>query len=230
MLTGCLRISKESIFTGLNNLDVYSVTEPKFSDAFGFTEAEVAEMAAYYGQIDKMPEIKRWYDGYVFGRTEIYNPWSVLKYLQQANDDAPMKANPYWSNTSSNSIIQELMMKGRTSMRRDLERLINGETLRKPLYSDVTYANMNVTEDTIWSFLLYTGYLKCVKQVREHESEFYFDAMIPNAEVRSIYKDTLLRWFRQIVREADNTVFFNAILNGNAQVFEEQMNTLLQLS
>ena len=230
VLTGCLRISKESIFTGFNNPDVYSVIETKFSDAFGFTEQEVQQMTQDYELDNRFNEIKDWYDGYLFGKTEIYNPWSVLKYIQQATDGAQIAAMPYWVNTSSNSIIQELMIKSNQITRKELERLMNGEVLRKQLFTDITYANLDVNKEHIWSFLLFTGYLKMVKFEKTETDEYYFTAQIPNTEVRSIYKSTFLQWFRNVIRETDKTVFFNAILNGDAKTFEQQMNGLLMKS
>ena len=229
VLTGCLRISKESIFTGLNNLDVYSVTEPKFADAFGFTEDNVRSIAEYYGITDKFEEIKQWYDGYLFGRTEIYNPWSVLKYIQQTLDGAEIKAKPYWVNTSSNSIIQELIEKSNPSTREVVEKLISGETIRKQLFDDITYSNMNVNEEHIWSFLLYTGYLKAVRLLNEN-NELFFEAKIPNLEVCSIYKKTVREWFDRKIKEADKSVFFHAVLDGKPEVFEREVNRWLKQS
>ena len=226
VLTGCLRVSKESIFTGLNNLDVYSVTEPKFADAFGFTEDNVRNIAEYYGITDKFDEIKQWYDGYLFGRTEIYNPWSVLKYIQQTLDGAEIKAKPYWVNTSSNSIIQELIEKSNPSTREVVEKLISGETIRKQLFDDITYSNMNVNEEHIWSFLLYTGYLKAVRLLNEN-NELFFEAKIPNLEVCSIYKKTVREWFDRKIKGADKTVFFHAVLDGKPEVFESEVNRWL---
>ena len=173
VLTGCLRVSKESIFTGLNNPDVFSVTDTEFSDAFGFTESEVKSILEQYQLTEKQGEIREWYDGYLFGRTEIYNPWSVLKYVQKTLADAHIKAKPYWVNTSSNSIIRELIEKSEPPVRKEVENLMNGETIKKQLFDDITYANMSVNEEHIWSFLLYTGYLKAVKLLEE-EGELFF--------------------------------------------------------
>ena len=181
VLTGCLRISKESIFTGLNNLNVYPVTSNAFSQYFGFTELEVKQFANYY-KISDFNIIKNWYDGYMFGKTEIYNPWSVLKYIQAAlsgDEDIP---DAYWVNTSSNSIIHELIAKSDRRIRDDIEKLIKGESIEKPLYQDITYVNMNVKSDYIWSFLLHTGYLKPVK-VYKKGIQTYFSALIPNLEI-----------------------------------------------
>ncbi len=227
VLTGCLRISKESIFTGLNNLDVYSVIEPKFADSFGFTEAEVRQITDDYDLKDKFDEMKEWYDGYLFGGVEIYNPWSVLKYVQQMSDGAELAAIPYWVNTSSNSIIQELMTRSNSNTRQKLETLMNGGMLEMPLHTDITYTNMDVNKEHIWSFLLYTGYLKSMKLIKTKNNEYYFTGMIPNTEVKTIYRDTFLQWFKSVVDETDKVSFFQAVLNSDAQTFEDKMNALL---
>ncbi|MDE6003985.1 MAG: ATP-binding protein [Oscillospiraceae bacterium] len=226
VLTGCLRISKESIFTGLNNLDVYAVTDTKFSDTFGFIESEVKDMLNDYQQTDKFDEIKKWYDGYLFGRTEIYNPWSVLKYIQNSLEDAYIKAKPYWVNTSSNSIIQELIEKSKPPVRELIEELVNGGTIIKHLYDDITYANMRANEEHIWSFLLYTGYLKAIRVFSE-DNEMFFEAVIPNIEICSIYKKTVREWFDRQIKEADKSTFFHAILDSNSEIFENEINRWL---
>ena len=146
VLTGCLRISKESIFTGLN---VYSVTDNSFLQYFGFTEQEVKQLADYYGLSDCFETIKSWHDGYLFGRTEIYNPWSVLNYIKDAVADNSCIPDAYWVNTSSNSIIHELIAKSDRRIRDDIEKLIRGDSIDKPLYQDITYVNMNVKSDYI---------------------------------------------------------------------------------
>lgn len=227
VLTGCLRISKESIFTGLNNLDVCAVTDTQFSDAYGFTEKEVKAITDYYGMSERFDEIKEWYDGYLFGETEIYNPWSVLKYVQRFSEGNLFAAEAYWVNTSSNSIIQELITKSNPKTRQDIEVLINGGILEKPLFSDITYANMDVNQESIWSFLLYTGYLKPVKLTMVNKDEQYFSGMIPNLEICYIYKDIFRQWFREMILTMDKSKLFQAILNGDADTFEKIINDLL---
>lgn len=230
VLTGCLRISKESIFTGLNNLDVYSVTDTQFAYAYGFTEEEVRAMTEHYGIAEQFDEIKEWYDGYLFGETEIYNPWSVLKYVQAATAGNAVPAIPYWINTSSNSIIQELFEKSGQETRDTIEILVNGGTIEKPLFNDITYKNMDVNQESIWSFLLYTGYLKPLELTQANGVEFYFKGMIPNLEVQSIYKETFRQWFREQLLSVDKTKFLQAILDGDAVTFENVLNDLLLCS
>lgn len=226
VLTGCLRISKESIFTGLNNLNVYSVTDNAFSKYFGFTEQEVEQLVNYYDLSDCFDTIKKWYDGYMFGETEIYNPWSVLKFIQDSlfgNKDIPAA---YWVNTSSNSIIHELITKGDTKNRNDIEKLINGNTIDKPLYYDITYANMNINSDYIWSFLLHTGYLK-PSRIYKKGIQTYFSAVIPNLEIISVYENTFRQWFDESIRIADKSILLKAVLDGDSETFELEVNRWL---
>lgn len=226
VLTGCLRISKESIFTGLNNLNVHSVTDNAFSRYFGFTEQEVKQIVDYYEILDCFDTLKNWYDGYSFGITEIYNPWSVLKYIQDSlfgNKDIP---DTYWVNTSSNSIIHELMVKGDRKIRDDIEKLITGESIEKPLYHDITYVNMNVKSEYIWSFLLHTGYLKPAR-IYKNGIQTYFTAVIPNTEIITIYENTFRHWFDESIRTADKSVLLRAVLEGNAEVFQLEVNRWL---
>ena len=226
VLTGCLRISKESIFTGLNNLNVYPVTDNAMAQYFGFTEQEVKRLADYYNLPDEFDIIKQWYDGYLFGETEIYNPWSVLKYIQYALSNKNHPPKSYWINTSSNDIIHELIRNSDRKIRDDIEKLINGKSIDKPLYEDITYVNMNVKSDYIWSFLLHTGYLKPVKLFMDGIQE-YFTAIIPNTEIMTIYENTFKNWFNEAINEADKSVFFNAVINGDSDTFELEVNKWL---
>lgn len=226
VLTGCLRISKESIFTGLNNLNVYPVTDNAFSQYFGFTEQEVKQLANYYGLSDCFDEIKTWYDGYMFGETEIYNPWSVLNYIQFALNNRKRIPKAYWINTSSNNIIHELIVKSDRKTKNDIEALITGHPIDKPLYEDITYSNMNVKSDYIWSFLLHTGYLKSV-DIYQKGIQAYFSAVIPNLEIVTIYENTFRQWFDESIRIADKSILLKAVLDGDAEIFELEVNRWL---
>lgn len=223
VLTGCLRISKESIFTGLNNLSVHSVTDNSFASYFGFTESEVRNVLEYYNLSDCFDEIKKWYDGYLFGETEIYNPWSVLKYIQFALNNRNHIPQTYWINTSSNNIIHELITKSDRRIRDDIEKLITGKNIDKPLYDDITYTNMNVKSEYIWSFLLHTGYLKPTN-IYQKGIQNYFTAVIPNTEIITTYENTFRQWFDESIRIADKSVLLNAILDGDAETFELEVN------
>ena len=226
VLTGCLRISKESIFTGLNNLAVHSVSDDLFTSYFGFTEKEIKEILEYYDLSEFFEYVKKWYDGYKFGDDEIYNPWSVLNYISCTRTDKKNLLRAYWANTSSNSIIHELIVKSDRKIRDDIEKLITGESIDKPLYDDITYTNMNVRSEHIWSFLLHTGYLKALKiyQIGIHN---YFTAVIPNLEIVSIYENTFRQWFDESIREADKSVLLKAVLEGDAGVFQLEVNRWL---
>ena len=160
VITGCLRISKESIFTGLNNLETDSVLHTRYGDSFGFTQEEVDELLAYYGLDELLEEVKQWYDGYLFNHFEIYNPWSLLKYVNDRKDHVTEFALPYWSNTSSNSIIREMVGEADERAKADLETLINGGTIEKPVHEDITYGDIHQTQDNLWNFLFFAGYLK----------------------------------------------------------------------
>lgn len=226
VLTGCLRISKESIFTGLNNLKINSIKTVDCSEYFGFTESEVKELVSYYDVREKFGEIKKWYDGYLFGKTEIYNPWSVLNYISTAIKNPEAPADQYWSNTSSNDIIHELILKGDRNTKNDVETLVTGGSLEKPLYDDITYSTIDVNSDYVWSFLLHTGYLKPLK-IYQKGIQNYFTAVIPNTEIVTIYENTFKKWFDESMRAADKSVLLNALLTGNAEAFELEVNKWL---
>lgn len=214
VITGCLRISRESIFTGLNNLKVYSILGSLYADCFGFTEDEVRSLLASSGLEGNFAEIKRWYDGYKFGDKEIYNPWSILNYIDTAMENNRAVPQPYWSNTSSNSIIRELVEEADFDMRQEIENLIAGGTIRKPVQEDITYDDIHESQDNLWNFLYFTGYLKSMKETFEEDTR-YMELMIPNTEVRSIYKQTILTWFDKKVRSCDRSELIQALENGD---------------
>lgn len=149
VVTGCLRISRESIFTGMNNLEIHSVLSHYYSDCFGFTQEEVQAMLGYYGLLDKYPELKRWYDGYRFGEQEIYNPWSIINYVKAANVDPSAFPRPYWANTSSNSIIRELIENADDSVRNEIESLMEGGMIIKPVHEEITYEDIRQSSDNL---------------------------------------------------------------------------------
>ncbi|MCD7810297.1 MAG: ATP-binding protein [Ruminococcus sp.] len=219
VLTGCLRVSKESIFTGLNNLNVYTVINNDFSNHFGFTQQEVEKIADDFGMQDKLSEMKQWYDGYLFGQTEIYNPWSILKYVQSARSNETCPSQPYWSNTSSNDIIHELVVNGNEETHSQIEALVNGESLTKPIYEDITYRNININTDYIWSFLLFTGYLKPISMHLEGDL-IYAEMVIPNREVGTVYKRMIMQWFDEKVRSTSRDDLFTAMISGDVDEFE----------
>ena len=229
VLTGCLRISKESIFTGLNNLEVYSVLNNGFSSYFGFMQDEVEKMLRYYGLSDHIIELKEWYNGYSFGNSEIYNPWSALKYVKAIINEDKTPLLPYWSNTSSNDIIHQLVNEGNEETRRQIEELLGGGFVDKPIYEDITYRNVKINSDYIWSFLLFTGYLKQIES-RLEEEIIYSKMVIPNREVKSIYRTTVMQWFEEKRNAVSRDDLFEALLQGDAEQFEELLGDWLDES
>ena len=226
IITGCLRISKESIFTGLNNLKVDSVLHTDYADSFGFTEAEVQEMLAYYDLSVELPEVKEWYDGYLFNRIEIYNPWSILKYVNDRKDHVTQFALPYWSNTSSNSIIREMVGEADEEAKEDLETLINGGTIEKRVHEDITYGDIHQSQDNLWNFLFFTGYLKKISE-RKEEKKLYLTMKIPNLEIASIYEDSISYWFDQRMKQTDRSPLLHALESGDCEAAEDFINRQL---
>ena len=222
-ITGCLRISRESIFTGLNNLQMNSVTGTGYGDAFGFTEKEVFDMLTYYGLAEHFDGIKQWYDGYLFDEKEIYNPWSIINYVHDLTIRPTSFPKAYWSNTSSNSIIRELVERADKETREEIEQLIAGETLEKPVHEDITYGDIHESKDNLWNFLYFTGYLKSCGQRYDGETTFVKLA-IPNTEIRTIYKNTVRIWFDKKLERTDQTPLLKALEEGNFDAIEDLLS------
>jgi len=202
------------IFTGLNNLKVNTINTLDFQDCFGFTEDEVREMTEYYGIFNRFPEMKEWYDGYLFGQKEIYNPWSIINFVSDARLDHNSLLQPYWSNTSSNDIIHELVVNGNEETHNQIEALMNGKSLTKPIYEDITYRNININTDYIWSFLLFTGYLKPIRLLKKNILT-YAELVIPNVEVQTIYQTTIMQWFDETISYYDSKEnYYHGFLSG----------------
>ncbi len=227
ILTGCLRISRESIFTGLNNLKVYSLSTLDFSEYFGFTRTEVEAFAAAYHLEIRLDDIKAWYDGYKFGTTEIYNPWSIINFIADARENQNALIRPYWSNTSSNDIIRDLIIKGDKTTHNTIEKLINGGSVTATVYEDITYRNIDVNSDYIWSFLLFTGYLKQIRMFLKDDI-LCAEMVIPNKEVRSIYRNTITQWFNEKIKSAGTSDLFTAVVHGDTATFENEVNRWLR--
>ena len=205
VITGCLRISKESIFTGLNNLKIISITSHNFSEYFGFTQSEVSRILEYYGGSDKNSEVQKWYDGYFFGETEVYNPWSVINYA-----DNNFSAKPYWSNTSSNSIIRHLVEQADQKTKAELQELMDGGVIEKPVHENITYEDMDRTKDNLWNFLFFTGYLKKISERLQIDTT-YLKMKIPNAEVKYIYRNTIMEWFEEGLQKQNFSDLYQAM-------------------
>ena len=219
VITGCLRISNESIFTGLNNLKVDSVLRTEYGDSFGFTESEVEEMLAYYNLQEELTEVKRWYDGYLFNDIEIYNPWSIINYIYDRDHKITKFALPYWSNTSSNSIIREMVGEADQEAKADLETLINGGTIEKPVHEDITYGDIHQSQDNLWNFLFFTGYLKKVGEQKEGNN-LKLAVKIPNIEIAPIYEHSISYWFEQRMKETDRSPLVHALETGDCEAAE----------
>ena len=220
VVTGCLRISRESIFTGLNNLKIMSVTAADYAEYFGFTPDEVEAMLRDYGLEENLETVRRWYDGYQFGDTEVYNPWSVINYVDSCRTNKAAFAKPYWSNTSSNSIVRTLVERADLSVKQEIEGLIEGKTITKPIHEDITYEDMDSTQDNLWNFLFFTGYLKKIRERQEGET-IYMEMAIPNSEVRYIYKNTVLRWFEEKTDKKELSPLYQSILDGDTEKMAE---------
>ena len=220
VVTGCLRISKESIFTGLNNLKVISITSQTYAEHFGFTQVEVEQMLRDYGLEENVETVRKWYDGYRFGDAEVYNPWSVINYVDSCYKDKHAFAKPYWSNTSSNSIVRNLVEHADISVKQEIEALIEGGTIEKPIHEDITYDDMDSTEDNLWNFLFFTGYLKKISERQEGET-IYMEMAIPNSEVRYVYKNAVLRWFEEKTKKKELTPLYESMLNGDTEKMAE---------
>ncbi|XCP83554.1 AAA family ATPase [Roseburia hominis] len=227
VVTGCLRISKESIFTGLNNLHSISILNEGYAEYFGFTEEEVEEILSYYGLNERMEDMKSWYDGYLFGNVEIYNPWSVMSFVSDLLENEGASMRPYWSNTSSNSIIKTLVETEDLQVRNKIEALISGEMIESVIHEDITYADVEHSEENLWNFLYFTGYLKKVSEHMEN-GQIYMGLRIPNEEIRYIYRNKIMEWTKEKIEHSDLSTFYEAMLNGNVEVFQEELEGQLQ--
>ena len=229
IVTGCLRISRESIFTGLNNLKINSILSDNYAEYFGFTGLEVEEMLKNYGLEEKFPEVRQWYDGYLFGNTEVFNPWSIINYVDAMANCGSEFPQAYWSNTSSNSIIRELIESADGKVKEEIEQLIDGGTIEKPVHEDITYEDIHKTQDNLWNFLFFTGYLK-VESKRFEDRTTYLTMSIPNDEVLTIYENTIREWFDCQVKAMDIKSFYQAALDGDAEQVETFVSDLLENS
>ena len=231
VITGCLRISKESIFTGLNNLAVNSILSNKYSESFGFVQYEVDELMKYYNIEEKSQLMKKWYDGYLFGKSEVYNPWSVLNQVKEWSEDKDISAIPWWTNTSSNNIIRTLVSQADNETKDIIENLIHGGSVETVLKETVTYGDLTENNENIWSFLFFTGYLKIKEIVKTGEvigEPTIYSLVIPNLEIKSCYTDIIIQYFEIYKKEINKDNLYKALLGRNAQDFAEQITDLLR--
>ncbi len=225
VLTGCLRISKESIFTGLNNLNVMTISDPYFCDSFGFTEDEVAELLNYYGLSEFRDTVRDWYDGYQFGDTSVYCPWDVIKYAQILLKDKDAEPENYWANTSGNDLIRRLLKKANQTTRDEIERLINDETITKTIRQELTYRDVEDSTDNIWSVLYSTGYLTCRRRLPGKRMEL----SLPNREIKDLFVDLVKDWFEETTQADTERIrrFCAAFPAGDAAAIQEMLRDYL---
>ena len=226
VMTGCLRVAKESIFTGLNNLKLLSVTNVRFDEYFGFTDEEVRELLRYYGREDRYEAMREWYDGYRFGNVEVYCPWDVISYCDDLTDDPEAEPRDYWSNTSSNDVIRHFIEKVDHGLTRsEIEALVSGEILTKEIHEDLTYNRLYDSVDHIWSVLFATGYLT---QRGKAEGKRYRLA-IPNREIRNIFTEQIMTMFKEAVSKDGESLdaFCAALQKGDAREAERLFTAYL---
>ena len=221
VMTGCLRISKESIFTGLNNFTAYSVLNNISSESFGFTESEVKKLLKDYNLSEKMDEVKKWYDGYQFGNIEIYNPWSTLMYVKNITQDVSFKPISFWANTSGNDLVVKYIQNGDKKLRKEFDVLMSGQSLIKYIKPEFTYREMD-NINNIYSFLLLTGYLKVIKDRGENQ----YELVIPNKEVYEIYKQSFMSYFEDYTTSRKGELY-QELVDGDAKKVNLLLNDIL---
>lgn len=228
VLTGCLRVSKESIFTGLNNFKILSITDTRFEEQFGFTEEEVKELLAYYHVENRLDETKAWYDGYHFGNAEIYCPWDVINHVDRIKEDPYAKPEAYWINTSGNDLVKRFIDKAGKTTRNEIERLIDGEPVEKQIRLDLTYDEIDKCIDNLWSVLFTTGYLTQDGMTEDGA----YRLVIPNREVREVFRLQIQEWFKKSVFSNTErlTAFWKAFETGDTGEIENYLNRVLSNS
>ena len=225
VLTGCLRISKESTFTGLNNPKVHTISDVRYDEYFGFTNADVDELLEFYGLSAYKDTIKDWYDGYRFGDTDVYCPWDVINYCDELLADPSAEPENYWANTSGNDLIRRLLKKANQSTRNDVEQLINGGTIIKPIRQELTYREVEDSIDNIWSVLYSTGYLTCRRRVPGKKMEL----VLPNWEVRELFVELVKDWFEETTQADSGRIsrFCAAFPAGDTDTIQEMLGDYL---
>ena len=228
VITGCLRISKESIFTGMNNMKINSILNKSYDEFFGFTEAEVMRLCDDYHLTHKFPLIKEWYNGYVFGNVNVYNPWSVISFIGDLQVDENELPASYWANTSSNSIVRTLIEMADDETRSEIEQLIAGKSIEKPVHEDITYDEIYKTMDNLWNFMFFTGYFRRVGERMDVETkQRYVELKIPNEEVKYIFRNKVLGWFQETINRKDLSVLYHALIRQDPATLEQELTELL---
>ena len=228
VITGCLRISKESIFTGMNNMKINSILNKSYDEFFGFTEVEVMRLCDDYHLTHKFPLIKEWYNGYVFGNVNVYNPWSVISFIGDLQVDENELPASYWANTSSNSIVRTLIEMADDETRSEIEQLIAGKTIEKQVHEDITYDEIYKTMDNLWNFMFFTGYFRRVGERMDVETkQRYVELKIPNEEVKYIFRNKVLGWFQETINRKDLSVLYHALIRQDPATLEQELTELL---
>lgn len=227
VLTGCLRVARESIFTGLNNLRVMTITDTRFEEQFGFLDSEVSELLEFYGLEEKYATVKEWYDGYQFGNVDVYCPWDVINYVDLLLSNPNARPKAFWINTSGKDIIRTFLQMAKGKVRREIEELVNGKTVLKKINEELTYRDLYKSIDNIWSVLFTTGYL--TRRGECEEDEVYHLA-IPNLEIRKIFIEQVMEWIQEEARKDAPKLdaFCDAFPKGDAKAIEAQFNAYLQ--
>jgi len=231
VLTGCLRISKESIFTGLNNIKVHTITDVRYDEYFGFTDDEVKEMLNYYGLYEYAEEIREWYDGYRFGNVSVYCPWDVINYCDTllASEGTKIFPQNYWANTSGNAMVRRFIDLAGQQTKTEMEQLIAGETILKPINQELTYNELDNSIENLWSVLFSTGYLTIKDRTQSPDGNCQYELTIPNREIRSLFINQIQNWFKDTSRRDSEKLhrFCMAFPSGDAATAEEMLNSYL---
>ncbi len=227
VVTGCLRISKESIFTGLNNLETISILDNRYDEYFGFTDSEVEALCGYYGLGAQYDTVKNWYNGYIFGESNVYNPWSVIRYVKDVSTGNSPFPKSYWANTSSNSIVRKLIERADDSVKGEIEHLIDGGVIEKPVHEDITYDEIYRTMDNMWNFMFFTGYFRKVEERMDDNDIRWLTMRLPNREVRYIFREKVMSWFQERIQEKDLTGLYTAFVNKDTAALEEELGQIM---
>jgi hypothetical protein len=223
VVTGIMRIARESIFSGLNNPGVYTLLSEEFEDKFGFTEKEVETLLTEFHVLDRYDEVQQWYNGYRFGSTTIYNPWSITNFLASAGKEL----KPYWSNTSDNKIVENLLSKGGKELKEELEILFRGESIEKAIEENIIMKEIETDENSLWGFLLMGGYLKPTGKRMDNSGSIYLKLAIPNMEVKNIYKRIIQRYFTGKIENKQLEIMLKALIDGDVKLFEKFLRKVI---
>ena len=230
VLTGCLRVSKESIFTGLNNFEINSIVDIDHDEQFGFTDDEVMKLLLDYDRSERYPDVKEWYDGYHFGNADIYCPWDVINFAKKLVSDPSARPSAFWINSSGNDMVKRFVDKADQTTRDEIEKLVAGGVVEKQLRLDLTYDEIDNTIDNLWSVLFTTGYLTKIGEVKVPDSESYaYRLVIPNKEVREVFILQIQEWFKAVVAKDDDTMklLSRAILDKDDKQIARQLNIVM---